>query len=116
MNLLGALSFPSIAADDPALSVPFFGDGSRNRRVFPQAEDAESTTSKWGTAQLQTDQTGLSACAASARFAVTARLVATIDGKPRRLIAAEPRDVTVLVQIGCRTNTYNLNPDSVVAL
>jgi hypothetical protein len=42
--------------------------------------------------------------------------VTVSDGKPRRFIATEPRSVTVMVEIGRRTTSHNLNPDSVIAL
>jgi hypothetical protein len=81
--------------------------------------DATSTTSKWGVAQSQIDPTGSALTLAGKQIAKlrgTARVVTASDGKPLRLIATEPRAVTVLVQIGHRTATHNLNPDSVVAL
>jgi len=82
-------------------------------------EDAESTTCKWGTAELHTDHTGSSLTLAGkqvARVRGTARLVTTSEGKLLRLIATEPRSVTVLVESGRRSATHNLNPDNVIAL
>jgi hypothetical protein len=81
-------------------------------------EYTESTTCKWGTAELHTDHTGSSLTLAGkqlARVRGTARLVTTSEGKLLRLIATEPRSVTVLVQSGRRSATHNLNPDNVIA-
>jgi hypothetical protein len=82
-------------------------------------DDAESTTCKWGIAELRTDRTASTFTLAGKRIAKlhgTARLVTTNQGKPVRLIATEPHPVTVLVQSGRRATTHNLNPDSVIAL
>ena len=82
-------------------------------------EDTPSTTAKWGTAELQNDHTGSSLTLAGKQIAKIhgiARLETTNDGKPLRLIATEPRAVTVLLQTGRRASTHNLNPDSVKAL
>jgi hypothetical protein len=51
-----------------------------------------------------------------AKLRGTARMVTTTGGKPVRLIATEPRTVTVLVQSGGRERSYNLKPDSEIAL
>ena len=45
-----------------------------------------------------------------------ARIVTTTGGKPVRLIATEPRAVTVLVQNGGSEKAHNLKPDSEIAL
>jgi hypothetical protein len=82
-------------------------------------EDAESTTARWGNAELRNDHNGSTLALAGKQIAKirgTARLVTAIDGKPQRLIATEPRPVTVMVEIDGRTTTHNLNPDSVIAL
>jgi hypothetical protein len=66
--------------------------------------DAESTTARWGNAELRNDRN------------CSILMLAASDGKLQRLIGTEPRAVTIMVEIGRRTTSHNLNPDSVIAL
>jgi hypothetical protein len=82
-------------------------------------EHAASTTAQWGPAELRTDGVNSVLALAGKQIAKlrgTARMVTTTGGNPVRLIATEPRAVTVLVQSGGRERSYNLKPDSEIAL
>jgi hypothetical protein len=84
-----------------------------------QPEDAGSTTAQWGTAELRTDRVNSALTLAGKQIAKirgTARIVTTTHGELVRLIGAEPRAVTVLVQNGRSEKAHNLKPDSVIAL
>jgi hypothetical protein len=82
-------------------------------------DDCESTTCKWGAAELRSDRTSSTLTLAGKQIAKlhgNARLETTSEGKLTRLIATEPRAATVLVQSSGRMRSHNLNPDSVIAL
>jgi hypothetical protein len=82
-------------------------------------EDTASTTAQWGAAEPRTDKADSVLTLAGkfiAKLRGTARIVTTAGGKPVRLVATEPRAVTVLVQNGGYERSHNPKPDSEIAL
>jgi hypothetical protein len=82
-------------------------------------EDSASTTAQWGPAELRTDEVNSVLTLAGKQIAKvrgTVRVVTTTGGKLVRLVATEPHVATVLVQNGALEKSYNLKPDSEIAL